>query len=465
MKQSLRYPLCILGLSLAVSFSSPALYAQENLGDLTIETTTDSNYLERVDSFKASFRIQLLQVFIPQILENKTLENHEKQKLTVLAQDLSEALDKKIDQFKLDYRSQFMDLTKDEAAKVRLLDAETDIKWAAERALGLLIRVLDAVENGKPMKSVAKEVNALTEITNLLSTDQRMTRTAMDLVRNMFPMSKGIVQTVCSIVARVCTNQKISDIYEKMQTKSFTKSSMDSLHVRILGTDGKPTTERLDLPKNAAVVFAMSHDNVILDIKSLMMLADKIGIDRNMVLTTQDSWPQTKIWKNKDADVLFIQEKGLSQKIIENMKSLPEQRVGFMIYPEGNVPFWGIQFPLTAKFGAFVIARKAAVALKEQRPLYYIEVQSNFLENATTVKDIGLRLDVIKPQLVPTDPITERDAWVETARRDFEARANHPSRRGKQYDLINRAKNPGTLLNTVNDVRPYSSSATCEGLF
>ena len=162
---------------------------------------------------------------------------------------------------------------------------------------------------------------------------------------------------------------------------------------------------------------------------------------------------------------MFIQEKGLSQKIIENMKSLPEQRVGFTIYPEGNVPFWGIQFPLTAKFGAFVIARKAAVALKEQRPLYYVEVQSNFLENATSVKDIGLRLDVIKPQLVPTTPVTERDTWVENARRDFEVRANHPSRRGKQYDLINRAKNPGTLLNTVNDVVPYRSGMTCEGLF
>ena len=465
MKKSIRYPLSVLGLSLAVSFSVPAVYAQESTNTTVAESASDSNYLERVESFNVSFRMQLHQVFIPQILENTTLENHDKQRLTAMAADLSEALSKKIDQFKLDYRSQFMDLTKDEAAKVRLLDAETDIKWAAERALGLMIRILDSVEQGKKIKSVEKEISAITEITHLLNTDQRMTKTAMDLIRNMFPMSRGIVQTVCSIVTRVCTNQKISDIYEKMKTTSFTKSSMDSLEVRLLETDGRVSTDKLQLPKNAAVVFAMSHDNVILDIKSLMILADRMGIDRNMVLTTQDSWPQTKIWKNKDANIMFIQEKGLSQKIIENMKSLPEQRVGFTIYPEGNVPFWGIQFPLTAKFGAFVIARKAAVALKEQRPLYYVEVQSNFLENATSVKDIGLRLDVIKPQLVPTTPVTERDTWVENARRDFEVRANHPSRRGKQYDLINRAKNPGTLLNTVNDVVPYRSGMTCEGLF
>ncbi|MNL10121.1 hypothetical protein D3C87_1309130 [compost metagenome] len=147
------------------------------------------------------------------------------------------------------------------------------------------------------------------------------------------------------------------------------------------------------------------------------------------------------------------------------MKEQPDQRVGFTIYPEGNVPFWGIQFPLTAKFGAFVIARKAAVALKDQRPLYYVEVQSNFLENATASKDVGLRLDVIKPQLVPTTPVEERDVWVENARRDFEIRANDESRRGKQYDLIHRQKNPGTLLNTVNEVRAYEAFMRCEKMF
>lgn len=465
MKNSIRQPLIILGMSLAVSLAAPVLYAQVEGSPAVVATAEGSNYLERVESFKTSFRTQILEIFVPQVLEHQGLTHSEKQKITTMAEVLNDAIEKKIVQFKADYRSQFIDLTKDEAAKVRLLDAESDIKWAAERSLGLMIGILDKLDKEAKIKNIEKEMTAIHEISNLLNTDQRMTKTVMDLIRNMFPMKKSIAKTVCSIVSRVCVNQDISKIYEKMSTKSFTKSSMEDLEIRVLETDGKPAAVALDLPKNAAVVFAMSHDNVILDIKSMMMLADKMGVDRNMILTTQDSWPQTKIWKNKDPSILFIQEKGLSGKIIQNMKEQPEQRVGFTIYPEGNVPFWGIQFPLTAKFGAFVIARKAAVALKDQRPLYYVEVQSNFLENATASKDVGLRLDVIRPQLVPTTPVEERDAWVENARRDFEIRANDESRRGKQYDLINRQKNPGTLLNTVNDVRAYEAFMRCEKMF
>lgn len=465
MKNSIRHPLVILGMSLAVSLAAPAVYAQISNTPPAAEASDASNYIERVESFQQSFRTQVLQIFIPQILEHQNLAHSEKQKITEMAVTLNEAITKKVVQFKIDYRSQFIELTKDEAAKVRLLDAESDIKWAAERSLSLLIGILDKLDKEPKIQVIEKEMTALTEISDLLNNDKRMTKTVMDLIRNMFPMSKGITKTICSIVSRVCVNQNISKIYEKMSTESFTKSSIHDLQIRVLETDGQVSKSALELPKNAAVVFAMSHDNVILDIKSLMILAKKIGVDRNMILTTQESWPQTKIWKNKDPSIMFIQEKGLSQKIIQSMKEKPDQRVGFSIYPEGNVPFWGIQFPLTAKFGAFVIARKAAVALKEQRPLYYIEVQSNFLENATASKDIGLRLDVIKPQLVPTTPVEERDTWVENARRDFEIRANHESRRGKQYDLIHREKNAGTLLNTVNEVRPYEAFMRCEKMF
>jgi hypothetical protein len=465
MKNSFRQPLAVLGLSLAVSLAVTTVYAQQETTPAAVASSEGSSYLERVDSFTRSFSMQIHEIFIPQALEHAGLAHSEKQKITAMAETLSEAIAKKIVQFKIDYRSQFMDLTKDEAAKVRLLDAESDIKWAAERSLGLLIGILDKLDKEPKIQGIEKEMTALNEISNLLNTDKRMTKTVMDLIRNMFPMRKSIAKTVCSIISRVCVNQDISKIYEKMSTKSFTKSSIEDLEVRVLETDGKVSQSTLDLPKNAAVVFAMSHDNVILDIKSMMILADKMGVDRNMILTTQDSWPQTKIWANKDPSILFIQEKGLSGKIIQNMKEQPDQRVGFTIYPEGNVPFWGIQFPLTAKFGAFVIARKAAVALKDQRPLYYIEVQSNFLENATASKDVGLRLDVIKPQLVPTTPVEERDVWVENARRDFEVRANHESRRGKQYDLIHRQKNAGTMLNTVNDVRPYEAFMRCEKMF
>ncbi|MNL18308.1 hypothetical protein D3C87_1394500 [compost metagenome] len=96
--------------------------------------------------------------------------------------------------------------------------------------------------------------------------------------------------------------------------------------------------------------------------------------------------------------------------------------------------------------------------------MFYIEVHSNFLKSITSEAPVPLKLQVLEPQLVPTEALTERDAWAEKTRFEFEARANTAEKRGLQYDLVERRKIPGTLINTTTQVRPYQV-LTCEGMF
>ena len=101
------------------------------------------------------------------------------------------------------------------------------------------------------------------------------------------------------------------------------------------------------------------------------------------------------------------------------------------------------------------MARRAAVEYGKKRPVYYIEAHANFLRYVTARNDIPIQIDIIEPELVPTHEISERDAWVEQRRLDFETRANDPSRRGEMYDLINRQMIPGGRINTTEVPRKY----------
>lgn len=428
--------------------------------------SSEENYfLNRIETFRQDVDTQVNKVFIPQVKLQRTLTAAEAKYLIEMATQFNQALDKKIVQYKNDYGSEFIKMEKDDAAKVRLLDAESDIKWAVEKSLNAMVTILNTLENEQKLKTVSKEMAMIADITQRLESNQRMTPTMGDLVKGIAPVKKGLFRTLCSAITRMCINQDISKIINELPTSSFSRGPQKSADIEVISDDGQVSKELFKLPKNAAVIFAMNHDHAILDLKNINILAQKLGVDRNMVLTTTDAWPQAKIYKNNDPNIMFIQEKGIAQKVIQNMKDHKGEHIAFTIYPEGQLPFWGTQFPLYAKFGAFIIARKAAIALKEQRPVYYIEVHSNFLKNITSKDLVNLKLQVYEPKLVPDVPLAERDEWAEKTRAKFEERANSPEKRGHQYDLIERGQTPGTRLKQISEVRPYMLAPLCSEVF
>lgn len=452
------------GLALSLVVSAGA-YAQEKTGaNVAVNAQGDNAFLERVEAFRTSISMQVLQVFNPIVRENANLSEGDKQFLTQTAEEFLKSLDQKITQYKADYRTEFITLEKVEGAKERLMDAESDIKWAVEKTLNAMVQALDILADGKSVAKTKKQTDLIKEITRRMDANERMSATPGDLIKNLAPVKKGLIRTLCSTVTRLCMNQNVSKVIREIPATAFSRESLKDMKIEVISKDGK-VLPGVNLPSNAAVIFAMNHDHAILDLKSIQILAEKMGIERNMVLTTTDAWPQAKVMKNNDPNIMYIQEKGLAQKVIQNMKDHKGERpVAFTIYPEGQLPFWGTQFPLYSKFGAFIIARKAAVALKADRPVFYIEVHSNFLKSITSEAPVQLKLQVLEPQVVPTDALTERDAWAEKTRFEFEERANTAEKRGLQYDLVERRKIPGTLINTTTQVRPYQV-LTCEGMF
>ncbi|MFS4459822.1 hypothetical protein [Bdellovibrio sp. HCB2-146] len=452
-----------LALSLVISSAGHTQDRTEGTSAGISAVVQDNAFLERVESFRGSIAIQVLQVFNPIVQESQISES-DKESLKNMATEFLRALDRQLLQYKADYRSEFITLEKVDGAKERLMNAESDIKWAVEKTLNAMVQLLDTLADGKPVAKTKKYQDLIVEVTRRLDANERMSTTPMDLLKNLAPVKKGLVRTLCSVVTRLCMNQNVSKVLREIPESAFSRESLQDMKIEVVSKTGQ-VLPGLNLPNNAAVIFAMNHDHAILDLKSIQILAEKMGIDRNMVLTTTDAWPQAKFMKNHDPNIMYIQEKGLAQKVVQNMKDHKGARpIAFTIYPEGQLPFWGTQFPLYAKFGAFIIARKAAVALKAERPVYYIEVHSNFLKSITSEASVPLKLQVLEPQIVPTEPLTERDAWAEKTRFEFEERANTAEKRGLQYDLIERRKIPGTLINTTTQVKPYQVRS-CEGMF
>ena len=123
-------------------------------------------------------------------------------------------------------------------------------------------------------------------------------------------------------------------------------------------------------------------------------------------------------------------------------------------FPEGDQTFWSSHFPVAAKYGGFVMARKAAVKLKEVgRSVYLISVYMDFWDQMTTSKS-ELRIQAAAPVLVPSHPMSKRDEWVESQKIKFENNVNK-TRGTHQVDLKKPQKVQGV----------WQSNRTCKDLF
>jgi hypothetical protein len=225
----------------------------------------------------------------------------------------------------------------------------------------------------------------------------------------------------------------------------------------LINEKGEHVSDQLPvLPENAVVILAMDHDHPALDARYINLVAKKLGIDRSVLLTDKEAWPHYEYHKNKDENVFFIQDKEFKGKVLDILESHPNGRAAFMIFPEGGLPFWGTQFPLISQWGAFSMARKAAHRMAGKKPVYFIEINGNFLPSVTNSdKVVPIKLRVTEPVLVPTTPVGQRDPWVEEMRSKFEEHLNEVGERGRQYDLIDRRPVKDARIRRVDDVREY----------
>jgi hypothetical protein len=415
----------------------------------------DNYYLNRLEIFRRNLAQQSIN-FIEQVKEYQHISQDERVAMIEVAEDFSEVIDSKLKEFKNRYKRRFIEMSTDGADKVWLWDAEADVKWATEKSQVAMIEILDALDQGKKASKVKMKLSVIQKLTDMVKRGEKIEPSLYDMIRKVTPMKRGLLRVTCSAVSRMCFNQNLTNLIKGLPTKAYARDSQHPTEIEVVRKDGSRTRGMPQLPKDAIVIVGMNHDHAALDASYLLQVADALGIERNLLLTTQSAWPHFSIFKNKDPYLTLKEEPGFKDRVMNFFNKHKGTRVGFSIFPEGELPFWGVQFPLFANFGAFKLARRAAVENAGQRPVYYVEVHANFLRYVTAREDIPIKIDIIAPELVPATPIADRDHWIEQRRVEFENRANDPSRRGEMYDLIERRKIPGGRINTTEVPRRYT---------
>lgn len=411
----------------------------------TLPRTTDekTEYLNALETFRGVFAKQSMDIFWAQMREFGEISIEDRKNIYDATYALVDAMNRRIQTHKSDYEKVFLTGEATVEEKARFLSSEADLKWAAEKSLHMMSDTLELSDFGKPVKAVKKYTDLARKISTALNQGKPVNPSLKDIAYHLLPAGKGKLKAICSLVTRMCFNQGINKIVDSISTQAISRSETD---IKAAAAKVKPAK----IPSNAAVVIVMNHENAIGDLQLLKAVSDKLGVPSNTIVTTQYAWPQARLMKNKDEKILFIEEANLTDKVMGKLENGGGAKVSAVtIYPEGNLPFWSANFPVSAKFGAFSIARKAAIRLSRQgRPVYLVKVISNFHEHTTSKTGAELKVEVAEPVLVPTHDLTGNDNWIADQRLAFENEVS--AKRGStQVDLIERQRVNGGVWGTA----------------
>jgi hypothetical protein len=271
------------------------------------------------------------------------------------------------------------------------------------------------------------------------------------------------IKTICSLITKICMRSQLNELEDILAQDLRRKSPTDQSHVQFIYTDHNKNIQSKinELPKDAIVFFAMNYDHGSVERSYLLEIQKMLGIDSNSFVTSKNSWPQIAIWQKmgwplKDDENLLIEDKDLKRKVLKFVESKPQQRVAISMFPEGQLPLFGTQFPVYTNFGAFNYAREASHLNKGKRPVYIVNVHGNFLRALNSNGQKHIQIVVQAPELVPDTPLAQRDEWVEKKRVEFESESNSRDRRGQMIDLIQREKVNNEY--TTSEIRKYKTA-------
>ncbi|NUN07347.1 MAG: hypothetical protein HUU57_16505 [Bdellovibrio sp.] len=434
-----------------------ARYNDSRRGEVVQEQTLSANfYINKLLNYNKTIQVQIKDVFIPQLLEHTQLNSGERRDIVQQAERFADIFSRRTQEFAADYEKIFVEYERNAEVMERLVNTESDLKWAVDRVLNGMADSLDLLDEGKQGKHIAKNMAALMDITTKLENRQPVTRGLKDILRNILPFKKDNVKMVCSLITRLCLkNEKLNTFFDKMPLGPLAGDKANKAVIKHVDAQGRETAPH-SLPKDAIIVLALNHEHALMDLASMKNVAKSLQADTVSVLTNKDVWPIYNVRTNTDETIIFKQEKNIKQRVMDLIKKTTG-RFLFAIYPEGDLPFFAANFPLPTHLGAFSIARNAAIAHRGNRPVYLIKALGNFQAATNAQGKRAFALEVLPPELVPSEDIVGRDKWIETKRAEFEKQSLE-KRGSDQLDLINREKFAGSRVRGVAPVAVYNSA-------
>jgi len=191
-----------------------------------------------------------------------------------------------------------------------------------------------------------------------------------------------------------------------------------------------------DSPRRAMVIIG-NHDASLYEGSLSNRLSRQIGSQHHIIMARRGVYPIPP--PVSPGDVVYVDEDDpkllpVAESVSRVKESLTKHDiVSLAVYPEGMMPFTGAQMPLAAKEGAYIVARKLAIALHDEGvPVYLVEIVSNMLEHLSVPECTQATLTITSVEKVPDEPMVKgkTDDWL--ARRRLESETLYNKLRGER---------------------------------
>lgn len=204
------------------------------------------------------------------------------------------------------------------------------------------------------------------------------------------------------------------------------------------------------------IVLALNHEQALLEIHMAYRIFEAAKMDQVFVLTTKKAWSMFPKGRHP-YDAIYIEETKPLDELVTRVKNAQAEgkRVGILVCPEGLLPSMYAHMPIAVKPGAFVLARKLAIAMQAQGlPTHLLAGLFNGHEHYTSDDIVDLKLKLFPPTIVPTTPLTGVDSWVAEQRLAFENLLNQ-TRGTRLVDMIHPRRASGTDLPVTSTPQAY----------
>lgn len=333
-------------------------------------------------------------------------------------------------------------------APLRLTRLEANIAMSVAQTLDAMRKLIRLRDAPRPVRAVRSKVlrRAIRTINaSLARRDPAAPLSAVVAIKEMLLAGRKPFKTAFLVVALVGLHRSVSHWPRWLDPANFFRAD----DITFTGFDDARTA-MADHPRRVIVLIG-NHDTSLYDGSLANRAAHIIGTGHHIVMARKGVYPIPP--PESPGDVVYVDEDDPNNyPVAESVSRVKEfaaknDVVSMAIYPEGMMPFNSAQMPLVAKDGAYIIARKIAIALAEDAvPVFVVEFKSNTTEHLTRAEFIEPETRVVSVEVVPTEPIIkgQPDEWI--VRRRVQSQILYNEGRGERMiDIVGGARIPDSI--------------------
>ncbi len=413
-------------LRLKTSTDSPSV----DLSPIVIDAPREMDYIQRLVSLRDAVFHRVNNTFLPMV-ENSSLPDDIKSSIRTSMSEYLEIFSQKVSQAINRYSQEFLKIeASDDKAKaaVKMSQLESNLSRSLHQNFKAMIEISNNLDGRR--RKLRRPLATIRRTIADLNAGTLVHMPVIQEILDQFPAKARIFSNLCTYITKLCIkNQPLTDFVRNRLTYADISRTGKPAHFT-----GIPVEEiKRSLPDDAVVIVVANHDYAPLDAKVLDELAKQLEARETMFLTMKVVYPHFFVRKNTDPNTFFIEDRSWMKKALARMGET-EGRTVFNLFPEGTIPYWFAQFPLVAKSGGFVLARRTAHKLREQKKVFVLEVQTNVLPYMLGNEEGELTAELLPLVEVPNGELDKDDAWVAQMRQSFENRANQ--KRGEASPVI-----------------------------